>query len=113
MASKKRQQTFAKRKRELEVEEKRRLKREKKRAAAADRALAADGEPPAPVLGPDGEPIPVWLAVGPEYEGNGDAAVHGRVSCIALRGERAREHAANRRVVVDDQDRFALHDRRA
>jgi len=41
MATKKRQQTFAKRKREMEVEEKRRLKREKKQAARAERALAA------------------------------------------------------------------------
>jgi peptidoglycan hydrolase CwlO-like protein len=46
LATKKRQQTFAKRKRELEVQEKRALKREKKQAAAAARALEAAGEAP-------------------------------------------------------------------
>lgn len=43
MATKKRQQTYAKRKREQQVEEKRRLKREKKQAAAAEKALGLDG----------------------------------------------------------------------
>ena len=46
MASKKRQQTFMKRKRELEVEEKRTLKRQRKQAAAAARAAEANGETP-------------------------------------------------------------------
>ena len=44
MASKKRQQTFMKRKRELEVQEKRTLKRERKQAAAAARAAEEAGE---------------------------------------------------------------------
>ena len=44
MASKKRQQTFMKRKRELEVQEKRTLKRERKRAAAAAKAAGETGE---------------------------------------------------------------------
>jgi hypothetical protein len=46
MASKKRQQTFMKRKREMEVQEKRTLKRERKQAAAAARAAEAAGETP-------------------------------------------------------------------
>ena len=62
MASKKRQQTFMKRKRELEVEEKRTLKRQRKQAAAAARAAEAAGETPE---SPDTPAEPAELSIEP------------------------------------------------